>query len=226
MDNLLFEEKIRPIVPQNIGWLESKLSNRVMDRLWSYIEKSKYDFTHKNTVKSINQSLAGNISLSLHLHDDEDWFYKNVLEKLCSEYAEYFDNLGNNYGVTKRHLYCLRGFWVNFQNKHEFNPLHKHSGCIYSFVIWMKIPYDYMEQHQIPISANSNTPCASNFEFNYLNILGEHKNFEYNLNKNSEGTILFFPSKLQHQVYPFFNCDESRISLSGNICLDTSSFIE
>ena len=32
--------------------------------------------------------------------------------------------------------------------------------------------------------------------------------------------MLFFPSKLNHQVYPFLNCEEERISISGNILLN------
>jgi hypothetical protein len=31
---------------------------------------------------------------------------------------------------------------------------------------------------------------------------------------------LFFPSKLPHNVYPFLNSDDTRISISGNIILD------
>jgi len=30
--------------------------------------------------------------------------------------------------------------WVSFQNKHEFNPAHRHPGLI-SFVIWIDIPF-------------------------------------------------------------------------------------
>ena len=32
--------------------------------------------------------------------------------------------------------------------------------------------------------------------------------------------MLFFPAKLHHIVYPYYNCDEDRITISGNIGLD------
>ena len=32
-----------------------------------------------------------------------------------------------------------------------------------------------------------------------------------------EGRMLFFPASLQHQVYPFYECEEERITISGNI---------
>ena len=41
----------------------------------------------------------------------------------------------------------------------------------------------------------------------------------------NENTILFFPALLNHTVYPFYLSDEERISISGNICLDTSQVV-
>ena len=37
------------------------------------------------------------------------------------------------------------------------------------------------------------------------------------MNKKLEGCMLFFPSALNHMVYPFYNCSEDRVSVSGNI---------
>ena len=112
-------------------------------------------------------------------------------------------------------------FWVNYQKQNEFNPPHRHSG-VYSFVIWMKIPTKHFEQNQNPISLNSNTSVISSFLFTYTDILGETKEYIYEMNPEMEGTILFFPSKLTHQVLPFYNCDQDRISISGNISIDTT----
>ena len=38
-----------------------------------------------------------------------------------------------------------------------------------------------------------------------------------NLTKEDEGTIIFFPSQLIHQVYPFFTSEEERVSIAGNV---------
>jgi len=32
--------------------------------------------------------------------------------------------------------------------------------------------------------------------------------------------MLFFPAEMMHQVYPFYNCEEERITISGNIKYD------
>ena len=88
---------------------------------------------------------------------------------------------------------------------------------------WVKIPTDWREQHAIPFVASSVSPCASDFEFHYTTMLGHIGTHTYCLDKKSEGFMLFFPASLQHTVYPFYNCDKERISISGNIRLDTST---
>ena len=52
-------------------------------------------------------------------------------------------------------------------------------------------------------------------------MLGSIRPYTYEMSPKVEGTMLFFPSSLKHQVYPFYNCDEDRISISGNVALDT-----
>jgi len=111
--------------------------------------------------------------------------------------------------------------WVNYQKQGEFNPSHGHTG-VYSFVIWMKIPTDWEEQNKLPMAANSNDPKISSFVFYYLNTQGGTEEWGYRLDSTYEGTMLFFPSTMSHAVYPFFNCEEDRISISGNVLLNTS----
>ena len=45
--------------------------------------------------------------------------------------------------------------------------------------------------------------------------------YRYQLTKKDEGTMLFFPSKLLHAVYRYYNCEEERVSISGNVWLNT-----
>ena len=201
----------RVIHPHNHGWLEKKLSTHEMDYLWKCIDK------RKDSVKS---TLAGNIYESNKIVDEEDWFFKNTLLPLIYQYGKDMGNIGDNIPVNQLHPYFLRQFWVNYQKQNEFNPLHDHNG-VYSFVVWMKIPTRHFEQNKNPISMHSNTPVVSAFEFRYINTLGRICNFVYEMNPEIEGTMLFFPSRLQHEVHPFFNCDEDRISISGNIAINT-----
>ena len=153
------------------------------------------------------------------------WFFKNVLSKLGIEYEKQITSMGGRLPINCRDEYeygfYLSGMWVNYQKQYEFNPLHDHTG-VFSFVIWMQIPTDYEDQKQISIAKDSNVDVVSNFVLNYHNTLGMIAQHVYAMSKEMEGTMLFFPSQLMHSVYPFFNCNKDRISISGNISIDTN----
>jgi len=202
-------------IPPNLGWLECKLSDEEISHLWKCVNHSK-----EKNLPSFRESLAGNISHSYELNDIDDYLFKNTLCPLVKIYSNCFLNdpwkrsLNNFLPSDQKKFHLrLRKFWVNYQKQHEFNPLHKHGG-VYSFVIWLKIPIEYADQNKGNIT---NSPLRSAFQFNFNDILGNQSNYTYKLGKEFEGTILFFPSELQHQVHPFYDCDEERISISGNL---------
>ena len=47
------------------------------------------------------------------------------------------------------------------------------------------------------------------------------KAYDYEMNPEMEG----YARELKHVVYPFYNCDEDRISISGNIGLNTTKLL-
>ena len=204
-------KEIKVITPSNVGWLEYKLNPQEMDYLWRCIETNK--------KRSFKNNLAGNISSSYSLMDRGDWFFTNVCTPLINSYSERFYNLGDSIPIMGVHPYYMSTWWVNYQKQNEFNPIHNHTG-VYSFVIWMKIPYDSKKQNLKDIARGSNNPQIGNFQFVYADILGRSESHEYRLSPEYEGTMLFFPAELDHMVYPFYDCDEDRISISGNIMVD------
>ena len=205
-------KKYKGIIPPQHGWLEVVLDNDEIDFLWKSIE---------NRGRDEKPNLAGQIDSSYLILDKDNWFYDNTLEKLCNIYSESFSNVGDNLPTPNKHPYFLQTMWVNYQKQTEFNPTHYHKG-IYSFVIWMKIPTEFNIQKENPISKNTNTDVISNFCFEYRDMIGEYRKYVYKMSKEMEGKMLFFPSNLTHAVYPFYNCSENRISISGNIGLDTN----
>ena len=112
----------------------------------------------------------------------------------------------------------LESFWANYQYKHEFNPIHDHGGA-FSFVIWMKIPYDCDEQKKIKFlnGTDEQQKVPGTFYFEFINMFGEITQTVYTMSPQMEGTMLFFPAKLRHGVNPFYECDEKRVSISGNL---------
>ena len=206
--------------PNNIGWIHSKLDKIHMDYLWKIIEEGK----KKNL--SFKGELAGNLSNSFELKDTDDWLFKNVLHYLITAFYNSNGNAHPNNESDFRNDYViyLDKFWANYQYKHEFNPPHNHSG-IYAFVIWMKIPYTSEDQKKLKFldGVKDTAKRAGEFEFIYTNLLGDiASTIPYPMNPELEGTILLFPAQFMHCVYPFYNCDEPRISLSGNLVVSSS----
>jgi hypothetical protein len=203
------------INPSSVGWLINQLNTEQINYLWKVIEDGE-----KESV-NYKPNLAGNISRSEKLVDKDDYFFKTVLEPHVQLYYETWNGHPvRDHAVVEGGQLKLTDFWVNYQYQHEFNPYHHHGG-VYSFVIWMKIPTQWEEQHSLPLYDDTRTQDrkASNFEFEYLDILGRITNFAYQLCPKSENTMLFFPSALRHTVYPFYNCKDPRISISGNLWL-------
>ena len=200
------------ITPRNLGWLKLKLDDKEVKFLWDMINERG---------EKINDRLAGNIDSSYEIYDKGGWFTENVLLECGIKYEKNYGNIWSKVPITGSHPFTLSSMWVNYQKQYEFNPLHDHTG-VFSFVIWMQIPTDYEDQKQISITKDSNLPVVSNFVLNYHNTLGMIAQHVYAMSKEMEGTMLFFPSQLMHSVYPFFNCNKDRISISGNISIDTN----
>tara|TARA_A100001035_G_C27415521_1_gene334894 strand:- start:131 stop:553 length:423 start_codon:yes stop_codon:yes gene_type:complete len=113
----------------------------------------------------------------------------------------------------------LKNCWVNFMKKYEFNPIHNHSG-LYSFNIFVKIPYDLKEEFDSPRTQNINQRFPGCFSFYCGNGLGEFVPHVLEADKDWEQVIILFPSVTQHCVYPFYTSDDYRITVSGNLYLN------
>ena len=197
----------------NVGVVEGQLPKDTVDSLWKLIEESR------KQPEDMKPELAGNISSSIRL-DGGSPLMKDFIQSIIPQYIQQtIDSFGPPYRTTMKEDqgWNLESLWVNFQKKHEFNPPHDHSG-VYSFVIWMQIPTSYEEQKKLSICAESNAHGSiSNFGFHYTNSLGRVSQFFYNMEKEAEGYMVMFPSELKHEVFPFYENDGERISISGNI---------
>tara|TARA_B100001996_G_scaffold341269_1_gene295233 strand:+ start:445 stop:1125 length:681 start_codon:yes stop_codon:yes gene_type:complete len=208
----------------NPGFLTYQLTKDEMDFVWRRVAEVT---DLEDNSKLYNDRLAGNISKSfdMGLHDLDT--INNIIFRLANEYERQFCNATNKTYETQvsgkfTRSMTLNDWWVNYQYQTEFNPLHHHNG-IYSWVIWMKIPTEFKDQSKLPIATNSNSnDKISNFNFTYTNVLGVVVDYKIEMSKAQEGTMAFFPARLKHNVYPFYNCDEPRISVAGNISMYSS----
>lgn len=115
--------------------------------------------------------------------------------------------------VPVSELLNLDNMWINYMQKHEFNPVHNHTGLL-SWVVWNKIPFNVEDEMKVfPDTINNVT---STFSFVYDAPV---KHMSIPVDKYMQNYICMFPSHLHHCVYPFYTSDDYRVSFSGNIFL-------
>ena len=139
--------------------------------------------------------------------------------EMVFKYNEKFPNYFKMAHSTLNFKACeieLFNLWVNFQKKHEFNPIHIHDG-LYSFVIWHKVPYLYEDERERLPHMKQDQIRAGMFAFFYSEPGGKIHQEAIPVDNKWEGKICLFPASLNHCVYPFYTSDEYRISISGNI---------
>jgi hypothetical protein len=162
--------------------------------------------------------LAGNILHEYNLNEDVKNYLEHLILPICVDYDNEFNYLENINFLSEPRPLALNTPWVNFQRKHEFNPLHKHSG-IFSWVIWLQVPYLIENEIAVSPGKEANTPLAGHFEFNYINSLGQITPDPLPVDKRWENCMALFPASMLHGVHPFYSSDDYRISVSGNfIC--------
>jgi len=179
--------------------------------------------------KSDNRaSLAGSFKNGISLRYPEDDFFIQCQNEILKYVDRYFKTLKNYYQEStvidrmitsikkdrlqsyKKYILLLDTLWINFQKKHDYNPLHNHDGAL-SFVIYCKVPSNLDEEQPI-----SNTKQAGKIVFSY----GEYMDLTTSdITITPYKNLMFiFPSKLKHTV-PAYWVDEERISVSGNIII-------
>jgi hypothetical protein len=201
-----------------------KLPQQIIDYLWERIDiaKKKKD-CHKKELDYVPK-----ISHSYKLEDPQNLLVPKLYDilfnpesnpKMFKFINSEVQRVNGRVNVKENILEpYLDDIWVNFQKKGEFIPLHAHVG-MFSFVIWMEIPYHYEDESKLPFtkSRTSGSTCG-NFSFAISD--GTNRTtipIVIDLSPNFNGYCCFFPSDLSHQVYPFYTSDKERISISGNI---------
>ena len=203
--------------PPNIPLLYAKLDDDIVEHLWECIEEAR------KTDISANDRLAGNITSSLEMKDKDNVFMEHVrgsVTKYLEEFLKSYASHGVFFEEEKDYEcdICISSLWVNFQKKHEFNPFHHHKGLL-SFVLWLRVPTEYEAQKELDIAKTANSNSISNVAFFYQDILGTLRTHMVEMGQRAQSNMYLFPATLNHEVYPFYECDKERISISGNIML-------
>ena len=119
----------------NLGYLKYKFTKSELEPIRQEVAKIKNDFS---SSLAHNKDLAGQILNEYKLVDTVDYVARLMLP-LVATYDEQFGGYVNQsllaFGRnSQKKEVRIQNVWVNFQGKHEFNPIHSHLGVL-SFVI-------------------------------------------------------------------------------------------
>ena len=206
----------------SLGYIDEKIPDDVYKILLEEIDTAFEQSQPHNDklVGNIEEQYTMNFSSEINLYKFEN--YLRSLAGIYEKKFKYMKCMGNQQTSLDEGMSYdlrLRQCWVNYMKKYEFNPLHNHSG-LYSFVIFVKIPFDFMDEFKSARTRNPNQRYPGCFSFYATNGLGEIVPHVIEADKSWEQTIMLFPSITHHQVYPFYTSDDYRITVSGNLYLN------
>ena len=206
----------------NLGYIDEKIPDDVYQIILDEIDIAAGTKIAHNTklVGNIEEQYLMDFKNQINMYKVET--YLRGLASIYEKKFKYTQCMGNQTMSLDEGMSFdlrLRNCWVNFMKKHEFNPIHNHSG-LYSFNIFVKIPYDLKKEFDSPRTQNIEQRFPGCFSFYCGNGLGEFVPHVIEADKEWEQVIILFPSITQHCVYPFYTSDDYRITVSGNLYLN------
>ena len=169
--------------------------------------------------ESHGQSLAGVIDKELRVYksDMDEAGVDQLLESCVKSYVVHCAKM---HGFFKEEYVFETGVnsaWVVSQHENEYNPLHNHTGCEFSGVIYLKVP-NVKGRRNIESKKGK---ADGDGDINFVYSAASQRNqdiFEKGIVQISPtpGLLLLFPSYLLHTVYPFIGEGERRcIAFNG-----------
>ena len=166
----------------------------------------------KKLKQSHRSSLAGQIQHEyVYPLEKEPWIF-NEFQIYINTWIEGWKRFSGRSNFNPK--YQLVQMWINRMKAKEYNPIHVHTACHLSFVLFLEVPQRMLNEAK-KNETNAGSPGNIGFLFGeeaWGNLT--EKRFTPKVN-----TLLMFPAFLRHQVM-HFNSKVTRTSVAGNIkCL-------
>ena len=196
----------------------------IIESLNEYLDKLHIDKKRESHAKS----LVGQIKKGQQLRmDDNDPLVKEFSKLCCTLANGYIDCFTKTTGVAFNKLIPeMDEIWSVHSFEGDYNPIHSHSVKALTGVsctTWTKIPKQIRDKKPSVMGDlyDSSGECDGFITFYYGGV-GSNQDAEilrppthYTL-KPEIGTMYFFPTWMQHSVYPFFGEGERR-TVAANI---------
>jgi len=186
-----------------------KIPLELLNKLNEYFDKLSID-PELSKLQNHGHRLAGNVNQEIKIDDkfvqDSGW-----IRFLATHSKAWIENSI----LPKKELknFKLINSWIVSQFKNEYNPTHVHNGHI-SGVGYLKVPSTFGSYTQENKKNNTN---------GNLQLIHGSKQFlseSYYTICPEVGDFYFFPNYLMHTVFPFYDTDEERRSVSFNAWID------
>ena len=211
------------IQPWSTFVMKTKLPKVVFDKM---LEITNKIVDNAENEKSWGHNLAGQIEHELVVEREIlqkygimqfflDMVRHYVINQLLQMMPYNQENILNDEWVTD-----LLSMWVVSQKEHEYNPMHIHTQCQISAVMYLKVP-------KFSESRKSHREDDGSIVFSNNCSLDDMLASPQIALKPQVGDLYIFPAKLAHHVYPFRSDDEDkeRRSVSFNAVYSSKSIM-
>ena len=163
--------------------------------------------------ESHGQSLAGVIDKEMKVYKSD--MEKSGVEQLIESCVRsYILHCAKQHGLFEEtHIFesMINSAWIVSQYENEYNPIHNHTGCDISAVIYLKVP-DVKGRRNL--ESKKGKP-DNDGDISFIHSAMGNRNFDV-FEKGMmnitpvPGLLVMFPSYLMHTVYPFIGEGERR----------------
>ena len=170
--------------------------------------------------ESHGQSLAGVIDKEIKVYksDMEKAGVDQLIESCVRSYVVHCAKAHGFFNETHIFESMINSAWIVSQYANEYNPLHNHTGCEMSGVIYLKTPNVKGRRNIESKKGKQESDGDISFVYNTASQRNQDI-FEKGLVQitPTPGVMLMFPSYLVHTVYPFIGEGERRcIAFNAN----------
>ena len=213
------ELKVKFLPLANSYLMAASVPQRMVDSLNEYLDKLQEDKNRESHAQSLVGQIKRGQQLKMKALDSK---VKEFAEWCCTLSLGYIDLFSNSTGTNFSKLMAeVNEIWSVHSYEGDYNPIHAHgvkSVTGVSCTTWTKIPKQIQDVSGEVVNNlfNSSGNCDGFLTFYHGATGGSRQDAEllrppqHITLKPLVGTIYFFPSWMQHSVYPFFGGGERR----------------
>ena len=141
----------------------------------------------------------------------QEYVHQCILQMAPPDQSSYLESIKKDIAID------LNSMWIIEQQSGEYNPIHTHTNCDISSVMYLKVP-TFLDSEK-PDRDDDGT-------IYFIGGAGEHSKLKTNSLKvkPTPGAFFMFPSHLMHTVYPYKTNDNfARRSVSFNASFEYKS---